>query len=239
MCGRTLRYGDKMEHFFTYNKEKSRDFGVWISGSGTYNAPIRDIETVAVPGRNGLLVYDNGRYENIDVTYPAFIPVGFGQKVDAFRAFLTADVGYHRLEDTYHPDEFRLGYYAGGFEAEPTTRNLAGRFDITFSCKPQRFLKAGESYKSIQDDDVIYNPTRFPAKPLIKFTGNGTAVINGAAVTVSGVTGVTILDCDIQEVIMGDNSKVSFDEAPELAPGENVVEHTFTALDVMGRWWTL
>ena len=59
--------------YLTFNGKNSAEFGVWISGGGTYNAPARDVEMVSVPGRNGDISYDNGRFQNVAVTYPAFI----------------------------------------------------------------------------------------------------------------------------------------------------------------------
>ena len=57
------------------------DFGVYISGNGTYNAPARDVKSVAIPGRNGELTLDNGRFKNVTVKYPAFIVEDFGRNV--------------------------------------------------------------------------------------------------------------------------------------------------------------
>ena len=46
---------------------------IYISGSGTFNAPEMDITTVEIPGRNGDLTISNNRFRNITVEYPAFI----------------------------------------------------------------------------------------------------------------------------------------------------------------------
>ena len=32
-----------IEHYLTFDGKNSRDFGVWISGGGTFNAPARDL----------------------------------------------------------------------------------------------------------------------------------------------------------------------------------------------------
>ena len=121
------------------------DFGVTLSGTGTYNAPERDVTSISVPGRNGDILIDNGRYFNIEVEYPVNIELGLPDKVPALRAFLMSHKGYFRLEDSYHPDEFRLAQFAGPFEINPTgSHNRYGRMVLTFNCKPQRFLKAGE-----------------------------------------------------------------------------------------------
>lgn len=121
------------------------DFGVTLSGTGTYNAPDRDVTSMSVPGRNGDLLFDNGRYMNIEVAYPINIELGLPDKVQALRAFLLSHKGYFRLEDSYHPDEFKLAQYAGPFEITPTgSNNRYGRMELVFDAKPQRFLKAGE-----------------------------------------------------------------------------------------------
>ena len=54
-----------------YGDVDSSDYGIYISGEGVYDAPERAVEFVNVPGRNGAIALDQGRYENIKVTYPA------------------------------------------------------------------------------------------------------------------------------------------------------------------------
>ena len=130
-------------NYLTYKGKSTRDFGVGISGPGVWNAPERDIESVSIPGRDGDLLIDNGRYRNIEVKYPAYIARGFNEKFDDFRDFMYSEPNYYKLQDTYHPEEFRLGILRNGVEAEPGTRNLSGRFDMVFDCKPQRFLSRG------------------------------------------------------------------------------------------------
>lgn len=133
----------------------SEDIGVYIAGDGVYNAPERDYEMVSIPGRNGNLAIDHGRYENITVTYPAFIWANtqeeFREKVAKVRAKLMSKIGYKRLEDTYHPDEYRMAIYMSGLEVEPIFYNRAGRFELSFDCKPQRFLNIGELKRDISE----------------------------------------------------------------------------------------
>lgn len=133
----------------------SEDVGVYIAGDGVYNAPERDYEMVTIPGRNGNLAIDHGRYENIEVTYPAFIWANsqeeFREKLIRIRQKLTSKLGYRRLEDTYHPDEYRMAIYKSGLEVDPAHYNRAGEFEITFDCKPQRFLKSGEEKRDLSE----------------------------------------------------------------------------------------
>lgn len=133
-----------MNNSLIFGGVNSADYGVWLTGSGTFSAPERDVEFVAVPGRNGELVVDNGRWRNIEVAYPANIPRDFDQRMTEFRSAMCRQRGYQRLEDTYHLDEYRLGAFVMGLEPETIPLNRGGDFNLVFNCKPQRFLKSGE-----------------------------------------------------------------------------------------------
>lgn len=132
----------------TIDGENSLDYGVFITGKAVYNAPGRVVDMVTIPGRNGSLVIDQGRFENIEITYPAgafgTTQTEYSSVMRAFRNFLASRYRYVRLEDDYHPDEYRLGLFKSGLEADPVSMSRAGEFDIVFDCKPQRFLKSGE-----------------------------------------------------------------------------------------------
>lgn len=128
-----------------YGGINTADYGIGISGGGTYSAPQRDVKRYEVPGRNGDLIVDNGRYKNVTVTYPAFLAREFVNRIDDFRSALMAKTGYQRIEDTYHPDEYRMGMIAKNFDPETVgAYNNSGTFDLSFYCKPQRFLKSGD-----------------------------------------------------------------------------------------------
>lgn len=126
----------------------SADYGIYITGEGVFNAPKRAVNMVAVPGRNGSIAIDQGHWENIEVTYPAgtfgMDEQEFRTALSNFRNAIASQVGYQRLTDTYHPDEYRMAIYTDGLEVEPTTYNKAGEFELKFNCKPQRWLTAGE-----------------------------------------------------------------------------------------------
>lgn len=135
-----------MRNYFTFGEYDSRDFGVYISGEGTYNAPARVYNAISVPGRNGDLLIDEGRYENISVKYPAFIAGdNFRENLAAFRSAMLSVKGYARLVDTYHPDEYRRAYFGDEITVKARNRNDAGKFDIIFTCDPRRFLISGET----------------------------------------------------------------------------------------------
>ena len=169
----------------------SSDYGIYIGGEGTFNAPKRAVELISVPGRNGAVAIDQGYWENIEVTYPCFVYEpdlqSFSQTLARFRNALKSQVGYQRLVDTINPDEYRMALFTDDFEVKPLNYNTLGRFDLTFNCKPQRFLMSGESEISMSNGDKIFNPTPFASRPLINIEGYGVINLGEQAISISDI----------------------------------------------------
>ena len=134
-----------MRNTFNFDGVQSSDYGVYISGSGTFDAPERDFEAVEVPGRNGILTLDNGRFQLQRHKYPAFVVPPFRENVRGLRNALMSKRGAHRLTDTYNPDEYYLAYYERGLEVDPEKNLTVGAMDIIFTRDPRRFLLTGET----------------------------------------------------------------------------------------------
>ena len=156
---------------FTFDGENSKDYGVYITGSGVFNAPERDVEMISIPGRDGAFAQDKGRFSNIEVTYPAGLfgvdRADFAQAISDFRNMLASRKGYCRLEDDYNPGEYRKAVFKAGVYVSPASLE-SGEFSVTFDCKPQRFLTSGETAVALSSGDDITNPTLFDSKPLLQ-----------------------------------------------------------------------
>lgn len=249
-----------MNKTFRFDGVSSRTYGLTISGSGTYNAPERDVERIPVPGRDGELIQDNGRFKNVTVSYPASICRDFPKKAAAARAWLLSKRGYCRLEDDYDPDIFRLAQFSGPLEFTPGPLNRAGEVTLRFNCKPQRFLKAGEFPITVGNGDTLYNPTPFPAKPLILVTVKGALGDVYATFTIGAYTMTLCLmgnttyyiDCEALDAYNVDasgytwdsNSLLSCKKFPRLVPGETEVSWApatdeIVEVRIIPRWWTV
>lgn len=257
-----------MLNYFLFGNFDSRTYGVYISGSGVFNAPSRAYEMVSVPGRNGDLIISQNRYENIDVTYPAFVrDTSFKTNLQSVRSKLLATPTYARLSDTYHPDEFRAAFFSEGVEVSPTNSLAAGQFDLTFNCKPQRFLVSGESAVVMTNGGTLTNPTDFPAKPSIVVQGYGTLTIGSDVITIDDMYPSIVIDSEILDcyatsglplvnsaivgaAILGSssymanaNGAVTFasGDFPVLKPGTTTITYsnTITSVTVFPRWWRL
>ena len=245
-----------------FNGVSSEDFGLFISGRGTYTAPVREREFIDVPGRNGQLTIDSGRFSNIDVTYEDcfliskshhdtwsalghFLPDELNHRLESIRSWLLSPVGYVRLEDTYRPDEYRLAVYDDDFDPDIEDSLEAATFDLKFNCKPERWLKSGENTITLTETSSILNPTAFASKPLVRAYGTGSFTIGDVTVTISSASTYTDIDCEILEAYEGStncNSNISIDsdDFPTLPGGLSTVTiDSLTKLIITPRWWTI
>ena len=158
-----------LNNTLTFGGINSATYGIYIDGSGVFNSPERDVTMVTIPSRNGQLSLDNGRFENIEVTYNAFVTENNGktmaENIRDFRNAIGSLKGYQRLEDTYHTDEFRMGVFRNGIEVEPVIYQTGGAFEVTFDCKPQRWILPEAKYSNGQATPP--NITPFIMHPII------------------------------------------------------------------------
>lgn len=249
---------------FWFDGQCSADFGLMASGSGTYNAPERDVETITVPGRNGDLIQDNGRFKNITVSYPVSICEGLEENTRSAREWLLSKSGYKRLEDEYHPDTFRMAMFKGPLDFFVSPQLRAAEATLTFVCKPQRYLKSGDKPINISLENVVpdsdgyeliaarlRNPTAFPALPVIKISGSGAVdfLLGSAEVKIHELDGVITLDCETLNAYHilpyeSRNHLVTASEFPVFLPGDNlfgirVRSGSVYRIEITPRWWTL
>ena len=155
----------------------SADYGIYVAGNAVFNSPERDVTMIDVPGRNGQLTFDNGRFMNIEVTYNAFVTGDnsndIADNIRGYRNAIGSLIGYQRLEDTFHTDEFRQAIFRNGIEVEPTIYQTGGYFDITFDCKPQRWIVIANDPMPAENQHVLdgYEPV-MPSKPLLMVVYN-------------------------------------------------------------------
>ena len=227
---------------------RSSDLRVWIERYPARILPEQAVTATQVPGRNGALLMLDGNYTNYEQEYEVFISAESSGLILAARdvaIWLESPKGYQRLEDSYEPDVYRLAYYAGGKDIE-SILNRFGRATIAFNCKPQRFLKSGETPITLTASGTLTNGTKFDALPLIRVNGSGagTVTVGDITVTISDIDGYVDIDCDLQDAYKGSankNGTISLTDFPKLAPGNSSVSFSggVTSLVITPRWWTI
>lgn len=230
--------------YLTYDGKSSEDFKIHISGSGTFVSPSRDVESISIPGRNGDLHIDNGRYNNVPISYPAFCVDNFEENYGAFKDFLLSRRGYKRLEDSYHPDKFRRAAYKESLNPSMTPLNRAGEFEIIFDCDPRFFLKKGEEPITIQSGTILKNPTYQIARPIIRVYGTGTINVNDVTIVVTSSDGYTDLDSEMEEAYMGAvncnaNIQTENNRFPILNEVNEITYTGFSEVIITPNWWSV
>jgi phage-related protein len=152
---------------------------------------------------------------------------------------------YIRLEDSYEPDVYRLAVY----EESNTLDNIlatAGKCEITFSCKPQKYLLSGEKQIQIsQSNQIIHNPTEQSSYPIIKFKGTGSIFVNGVELAVYANRNEVTIDCETVNTVDATGNNMNYYTYTEklitLRPGDNVITFSDSVYDVkvIPRWWTI
>lgn len=235
-----------MISYFTYAGQRSTDYGILIDSHEGMTTPNRDYEQVDIPGRNGTLTVDNGRYLNVDITYHCGIGMEFQDNMGQFLAWIMSKTGYNRLEDTYQTDYYRMARVKTAPSPSIIGKMKMGTFDMIFDCKPQKYLKTGETEQTFTSNGSITNPTLYTALPLIRVYGTGTLKIGSTTITINSAGSYTDFDCEIQDAFCGStncNGKITLNSGNffSLAPGSNgiVKSGNISRVVITPRWWTL
>lgn len=234
-----------MRQMIIYNGRSNRNFGAVVSSKEEYNAPAPRISDFTVPGKNGKLHYTDGTYDNFQKKYRIVVMNGdLATKTKAIKAWLLSDSGYHRFEDTYDTEVYRMARVINSIEFS-IFRNMAS-CDAEFDFKPASFLKSGENTVEFTKSGSILNPTSFAASPLIRIYGKGIVRIGNDEITINR-SGKKYIDIDTEisaafEGIESRNGNISrINKKIVLIPGENQIGlgDGITKVEIKPRWWTL
>ena len=150
--------GTNKQGLIVYGGESSADYGMVVSEAPAFEHPTRKQTVYTVPGRNGAVIFQDDAWEDVVRSYnvwTAFDVDNLAEKVNAFEAMLNSMKGYQRLEDSFEPDVFRLGYYSGG-DSFTNRMMTAGEATINFACV-RTFLTVNCCFRS--DDGLTWFQT--------------------------------------------------------------------------------
>ena len=210
--------------------------------------PVRKITTVQIPGSNREIIEMEDAWESYEQPYSLFVGDGTPDAIQSqLNDVATAlyKTGWQILLDDYDPDYFRLAYYIGPFDVQ-NKKTRVGTFDVTFKCRPERYLITGNTPLDVQTGESLFNPTAFNAKPLIHIigSGNGMLTVNGTTMSFEGISDYLNIDCDTMNVyrLPSENrNSLMTGDFPVLKQGENLVSFTggISAVLITPRWWTI
>lgn len=214
-----------MRKWLTFGTIDSRNYGVYISGTGRLNIPERVYELTSVPGKMGDVPIDYKKVANAELVYPAFFaPLGgsygnyatLNAAVGAFRTALLTTHGYAELCDTYDLTHYRKAVFIGDIEIEPTTVFDAAQFELTFNVAPQRYVDLDDITVASGVTKTL-TLTEFPAdimnlEPIITVTGTGTITFKDISdnvlktITITQNPGTVVINSQLKECYSGSDS---------------------------------
>lgn len=224
-----------------YNGKSFADFETYTDFSQSFSTPEKDVEIISIPGRNGDLSIFNNRFMDQEISFPCYIRKDFIRNFRQLTQWLNSVNGYQRLETSKEPEYFRDALFLGAVEPTPGQFTKDGHFTIKFRMHPQRWLKSSLESIDVGANYKIFNPTNMPAKPLIRFVGNGevrfvvdSEVIGKVTVTNNTSPSYVDIDCETYDAysvdgqgnIVNRNADVTFDSDPYIPPGECSVPWT-------------
>ena len=97
-----------IKHYFSIDGIPCTNFGFYVSNANQFDTPERDISVVEIPGRDGTLSIDNGRFKNITREYDVYVKGDVRKSIRELTAFMAAKRGYRRIEDTFDEQTYML-----------------------------------------------------------------------------------------------------------------------------------
>ena len=238
----------------TFNNITSSSIGIEVETFPEYTVPEKEYQVSHIPGRNGDLVVDTGTYKNVPRPYTVSVATHnqetFTEKMNKVAEWLHSASGYARLEDTYEPNYYRMAYYSEELSIE-NLFNEAGRATINFTCKPQRYLKSGETPITFTEEGTIQNGTGFASSPIIIVTTDntqGSVTIGNQSFGIkagAGTDPITV-NCELEDAYSGTTNKnsyiiLNYGEFPKIYPGTQTVtfDGGVQSVEVIPKWWTI
>lgn len=231
-----------MREYFYFNGKSSTDFDAYITNAGVYQSPAHSYEKISIPGKNGDLIFDKEKFDNVIVSYPAIIIKDFDANFDALKSYLLSINGYQRLSDSFHADEYYFAVFQRIENINVLPDHKGGTMNLIFDRKPQKFLKSGEKSRDFTGNIGLKNPTKYKAYPLIRLYGSGTFQIEDISLELNTSETYVDIDCDIQEALQaGENKNITLTNGqfPYLKPGNNNVSFTGSRYLITPRWFTI
>lgn len=220
------------EPYIIFNGIDSRELGVVMEQLPDFYRPLRNMELIAVPGRDGRLEQDDGTHDVF--TTPMKVNC-FGVPLSRVYAWLS---GAGWLISGDEPD--RAVWASMHMPIKPTRFRVGGAcydsLNCTVYCQPYRYF-----YPEVEDVTItaspgeIDNPGTAQSQPIITIRGSGefSVMLGQYHMVFRDITDGIIVDCELEECFSLDraellNGKAEMDEYPRLLPGANYIQWSGT-----------
>ena len=225
------------------------DLGLIVEHYPRVIIPNKRVEFEQIPGFNGDSVIDSECFDNYEQPYDIFLDAkrigGLERIMPKVSDWLLTNHGYHRLEDSYFPETYRMACVVGGTEFV-SLFNEYGEGKLKFNCAPERFFKSGDEKVVMENHQALYNPTSFVACPIITISGNGAGAItiDGNTVNITEIGGSVTLDVKWHKAYHDAENRAStisgYYEGLRLKKESEISwSGGVTDVELIPRWWTI
>ena len=136
----------------TYAGTNLNTFGVWFDSSRKYKKPAKRYLGFDVPARNGTLYASENKFDNVVIEYRCYIKENFATNYNNLINFLNSFDTYQVLENSVDNTVYRLALFHEELSVDTGQFLKDGQFSLFFDCKPQAFLKTGDTELVIQSE---------------------------------------------------------------------------------------
>lgn len=228
-----------LSYDISFKDQMASQHGLLVVTRPDIPIPELQVETIKVPGRDGLLVSDIQRYAAIELTV-AFNYLTSPEKWNEhLRMVKSWASGSGRLILGDDPNYYYKVLYTQASVAERTSRRI-GNLSVTFVCDPYQYRIDGDI--EYEPEDCLFNGYDV-CHPVYIIVGNGTATltINGNSVQAAVDDKVTI-DSDLMIAYDADGNVANTSTIGDYAglylqPGDNEIQISdgYT-LTMIPRW---
>lgn len=111
--------------------------GIYITSDTYLNSPSFDYTEYKIPGRDGNVIIDNKRMNNVMRKFDCYIPQSgnIDTALANLKSVLYLNRGYLKISSDYDPGFYQYGYLAQELNIAPFN-NKAASFSLYFSCLP-------------------------------------------------------------------------------------------------------
>ena len=230
-----------MDAYFIFKGKNSKDLGILIETMPEITKPQRREQEVVIPGRNGVLTFNEDTYEPYALSFTCST-----RGISNISSMVSWLDGSGDLTVSTEPDKIYKAKISNAIPISDVVY-LYNSFLVQFKVFPFKYSR--NAIISHADDLTLTAPTTIHNKgtvysqPTITVygTGNITLTINGTSYGLIGVDSYITINSEMMEVYKGTtnaNNKYSATDFPRFEVGENSISWTgsVTKIEIEPKW---
>lgn len=218
----------------TFAGKSSNNYGMRLLAKITFETPERDYDEIEVPGRDGSLLIDRGRYKKIGRDFDFVITKlpnysSIETQLNDISNWLNASKGWQDLQFDGDPDHIYRAAITSSLKLNRESPNRA-MGTISFVVHPVKYLNTGRELVAVTNGLVLVNPYAIDSFPKITISGTGGGTFNfgSTAFRLQNITQGIVIDVQNQSAVSLNDGLPAYSQVltypfPTLVPGNNKI----------------